>query len=257
VVYLPLEDVQYTRSRAATAVGPDAAIMLRHDWTTLSALPPDRWLGALFSFDLGDAVSSLVEMALAVGGFHDPRVATTGTMNAWGDHVGHTPALGAIDAPILARITPHYPTAEQIRDGEGTRMVGEFLDWAHAHHVRAIGGLPTGFADAPMPSATRAAIESVYRVHAAAFLVLPNRSEYPRDAFFDTDKHLNEPAQIVHSRAVAFALRGMLRDVAHNGGNGPGRCAGRFPPVQPWAPCAVLEWVPDAVRRSCATQSGF
>ncbi len=31
--------------RAATAVGPDAAIMFRHDWRTLASLPPGRWLG--------------------------------------------------------------------------------------------------------------------------------------------------------------------------------------------------------------------
>src|ERR1700748_1808701 len=45
-VYLPLEEEQYIRPRTATAVGPDAAIMLRHDWATLATLGPDRWLGA-------------------------------------------------------------------------------------------------------------------------------------------------------------------------------------------------------------------
>src|SRR3984885_8852172 len=39
VVYLPMEEAQYVRDRAATALGPDAAIMLRHDRTTLVNLP--------------------------------------------------------------------------------------------------------------------------------------------------------------------------------------------------------------------------
>ncbi|MDE2515549.1 MAG: hypothetical protein KGL12_05955, partial [Rhodospirillales bacterium] len=180
LVYLPLEEAQYTRSRAATDVGPDAAIMLRHDWATLATLPPDRWLGALFAFDLRGALSSLIEMSLVAARFEDPRAATVGTMNAWGDHVGHTPELGAANAPVLARAVPYHPNAAQIRAGYGTVLVGHFLDWARAHHVRAIGGLPAGFADSPIPAATRAEIASVFRAHGAAFLVLPNHSLYPR-----------------------------------------------------------------------------
>lgn len=37
IVYLPMEEAQYTRSRAANAVGPDAAIMFRSDWHTLGS----------------------------------------------------------------------------------------------------------------------------------------------------------------------------------------------------------------------------
>ncbi len=47
VVYMPMETAQYIRSRSATRVGPDAAIMLRHDRATLAGLPADRWAGAL------------------------------------------------------------------------------------------------------------------------------------------------------------------------------------------------------------------
>lgn len=42
VVYLPLEQPQYVRTRAAIRLGPDAAIMLRHDRATLATLPWDR-----------------------------------------------------------------------------------------------------------------------------------------------------------------------------------------------------------------------
>src|SRR5208282_6036211 len=48
VVYLPMEQEQYAAGRSATSLGPDAAIMFRHDWTTLAALAPKRWLAALF-----------------------------------------------------------------------------------------------------------------------------------------------------------------------------------------------------------------
>ena len=59
VVYLPMEEAQYVRTYAATSVGPDAAIMFRHDWTTLFGLSPGRVVGAAFSFDPRAALMSL------------------------------------------------------------------------------------------------------------------------------------------------------------------------------------------------------
>jgi hypothetical protein len=209
-VYLPLEEAQYVRSRAATVVGPDAAIMLRHDRATLAKLLPDRWLGALFSFDLRGAVSSVIEMALVAVHFHDPRVEVTGATNAWGDHVGHTLQFAAISVPVLAAAHPTHATPSAIAAGDGTAEVVTFLHWANAHQVQVIGGLPTGFADTPMPAATIAAIRAVFATNGAEFLLLPTHSEYPRAAFFDTPEHLNEPAQIAHSILVAAGLRQIL-----------------------------------------------
>lgn len=211
-VYLPMEEAQYVRSRAATMVGPDAAIMLRHDRATLLRLPPDRWAGALFSVDLRGALLAPMEMALVAGGFHDPRAAVEGESNGWGDHVGHSAALGAANQPVLAVAHPWHAGAAEIRAGYGSRLIGRFITWARRHEVTVIGGLPTEFADSPMPAATLAAIRQVYRSHGAAFLELPNRSRYPRADFFDSPDHLNESAQRRHSAAVAAALLRLLAD---------------------------------------------
>lgn len=121
VVYLPMEQAQYTRTRFATALGPDAAIMFRHDWTTLARLRTERWVAALFAFDLRGALMSLIEMALVAGGFHDPRASVTGTSNAWGDHVGHTTALGAANQASIRAMEVPSVSAASIRDGYGTR----------------------------------------------------------------------------------------------------------------------------------------
>jgi hypothetical protein len=206
VVYLPMEEAQYTRPHAAIMLGPDAAIMLRHDWSTLVSLPPERWLAALFAYDLRGAVMSLVETTLVAQGFHDPRAEVTGATNAWGDHVGHTAALAATSAIMLAAAAPVHMRAAAIREGDGTRLIIAFIVWARRHGVEVIGGLPTGFSDAPMPPETLAAIRAVYRGNHARFLALGNLSRYPRSAFFDTPEHLNEPAQLVHSRLLAAAL---------------------------------------------------
>ncbi|MDR3536741.1 MAG: hypothetical protein P4L71_09605 [Acetobacteraceae bacterium] len=211
IVYLPMEEEQYVRRHAAAMLGPDAAIMLRHDRATLAGLPPDRWIAALFAYDLRGAVMSLIETALVARGFHDPRAAATGSSNAWGDHVGHTVALAASSVAVLAAITPLHPSATEIRTGDGSAVIVAFIGWARVHGVAVIGGLGTGFADTPPPPETVAAIRALYRGNGAGFLALPNLSRYPRSAFFDTAEHLNEPAQIAHSRLIATALRSALR----------------------------------------------
>ncbi len=211
VVYLPMEPEQYTRSRAETALGPDAAIMFRHDWRTLAALPPHRWIAALFSFDLRTALMGPIETALVISHFHDPRAEVTGNTNAWGDHVGHTPALAEASQSVLADVIPHHPTAGQIDSGYGATLIARFTRWARGHGVRVVGGLPTEFADTPIPNATIAAIRVIYLANGGDFLELPNRSLYPRSAFFDAAEHLSEPWQISHSRAVAKGLARLLQ----------------------------------------------
>ncbi|MDR3532661.1 MAG: hypothetical protein P4L90_19175 [Rhodopila sp.] len=206
IVYLPLEEAQYTRLRATADLGPDASIMLRHDRTTLWTLPLRRQISALFASDLREAVMSVIETALADDGFHDPRADAIGGYNLLGDHVGHTAALASANWSALAGATPYHPTDAQITAGYGTVLVVDFLRWAGQHGVRVIGGLPTGFADSPISDDSVTVIRAIYRDHGAGFLELPNRSRYPRAAFFDTPDHLNEAAQISHSAAVAAAL---------------------------------------------------
>jgi hypothetical protein len=207
VVYLPMEEAQYVRTRTATGLGPDAAIMFRHDWRTLLSLPQQRWFAALFSFDLRAALMGPIESALQVAHFHDPRAAVTGATNAWGDHVGHTAELAAANQAMLATTVPHHVSAAQICVGYGSTLIAGFTRWASAHGVRVIGGLPTEFADAPMPDATLEAIRAVYVANGGDFLALPNHSRYPRPAFFDTAEHLNEAWQIIHSKLLAEQLR--------------------------------------------------
>ena len=210
VVYLPMEEEQYTRSRAASALGPDASIMFRRDWRTLSALPPERWLAAFFSYNLRTALMSLIEMAMVEARFHDPRPETTGEMNAWGDHAGHTTERALSSRAVLAGVVPHHATAAEIAAGHGAALIGTFVHWAAAHGIRAIGGPSTQFIDSPTPNATEQAIRWIYQANGGEYLEVPGRARYPRTAFFDTAEHLNEPWQIWHSIIVAEAMAQQL-----------------------------------------------
>jgi len=215
VVYLPMEEEQYTRSHVATALGPDAAIMFRHDWRTLGELPAERWLAALFSYDLRAALMSMIELALVAGGFHDPRPDVTGDTNAWGDHIGHTAELAETSRVVLAKVKPHHATAAQIGAGYGSALIADFVRWANDHGIRAIGGPPTEFADSPMPDGTEQATRSIYLAAGGVYLEVPGGGRYPRLAFFDNAEHLSEPWQIWHSFVVAEALgRRLNRPVA-------------------------------------------
>jgi hypothetical protein len=210
VVYMPLEEAQYVRTFAATALGPDAEIMFRHDWSTLASLGPDRMLGAVFSFNARSVLMSLIETALVGSGFEDPREAALGSTNAWGDHIGHTPAQGEVNAARLAIELPYHQSAADIETGDGTAMVRDFLTWAIDHGVRVVGGLPAGFAESPIQNAARNAIRTVFITGGARFIDLGDHGRYPRSAFFDTPDHLNEVAQIAHSRSVAAELAVVL-----------------------------------------------
>ena len=197
--------------------------MFRHDWTTLGELPAKRGPAAFFAFDLRTAVMSVIEMSLVAARFHDPRGEIAETINAWGDHVGHTAARGAANQTMIAELAVPAVAAGWIRDGYGASQIADFVTWAHLHGVRVIGGLPTGLHVVALPDDTQAAIEAVYLAHGGDFLVLANRSRYPLAAFFNTPLHLNEPCQIVHSIMLARALAPLL-----------GRSA-RAPPAASWA----------------------
>jgi len=209
-LYLPMEPEQYTRTRAAAETGPDAAIMARHDRATLATLPPSRWLAAFFSFDLRAGIMSAIEMLLRATRFSDPRAAISGETNAWGDHIGHDAARATLNAAALRAMTPQPPDAKEIRAGHGAALIAAFTRRMQARGVRVIGGLSTGFLDAPLSLAAIAAIAAVYTDNGGFFLALPNLSRYPRADFFDSPEHLSEPYQIAHARAVALALAPLI-----------------------------------------------
>src|SRR5208337_1739196 len=126
IVYMPLEEAQYVRPPAAAALGPDAAIMLRHDRTTLWTMPVHRQLAALFASDLRGGIMSLIETALVDSAFQDPREAVTGSFNTWGDHVGHTERLGASSETALAAATPVHPSGGRSAPDTAPRRCGTF-----------------------------------------------------------------------------------------------------------------------------------
>ena len=210
LVYLPLEYESYTRSRVQIQTGMDAAYRFRHDKASLAVRGAEGVVRAAFMFSLPALVHSLGEMGLKAAGV--ARRFNADTLDRQGDETGHDGAKAAPYAAVIRRTPQVMPdTSSLLSNPDGSQAaIAAFLDWAKAHGVTAVGGLPTVFNDRPVQDAVLEALHGFYDRHGAGFLVLPNRSQYPRADFYDTAYHLRQSAQIAHSRSVAQGLRPFL-----------------------------------------------
>jgi hypothetical protein len=208
ILYLPMEAQQYTTTRAENRVGPDAALLLRHNRAQLRHLPPDRIIGAAFATSLPDIIDDLAEMGLARAGIGTPTTRLAGQFDVMGDRQ-NTP-LSQADPGLLALLHRREPSAAALRSSYGARLIAAFVARESARGIIVIGGLPTDFIDIPIPPASIAAMEAAYTSHGGLFLRLDNLSRYERADFFDSQDHLAGPCQIYHSIKIAAALAALL-----------------------------------------------
>jgi len=210
LVYLPIEFDIYSRPKIQLMTGMDAAYRFRHDKASLADRGAEGVARAAFMFSLPTLVQSVGEMGLKVAGVH--RRFGLDTLDKQGDETGHD---GAKAIPYLAvvRSEPqNLPDNEKLFDHpDGSQAaITAFLDWCHAQEIVAVGGLPTVYNDVPIPDAPIARLRDFYARHGAKFLVLANRSQYPRSAFYDSNYHLRESWQGRHSMLLGEGLRPLL-----------------------------------------------
>jgi hypothetical protein len=210
LAYMPVEFDIYPHPRAQLLTGMDAAYRFRHDKASLAERGPEGVIRAAFMFSLPTLVQSLGEMALAEAGVR--RRFGLDTLNKQGDEIGHDGAKANAYLATIRSESQRMPETETLlTDPEaGAQAIASFLDWCRVHGVTAVGGLPTVFNDRPIPDAPIAELRAFYGKHGAGFLVLPNRSQYPRSAFYDSDYHLRESWQRRHSVLLAAQLRPLL-----------------------------------------------
>jgi len=210
LVYMPIEYDLYSRTRLQMMTGMDAAYRFRHDKASLAVRGPEGMVRAAFMFSLPTLVQSLGEMGLQAAGVH--RRFNLDTLDRQGDETGHDGAKAIPYRDVIAQAREELPDITGVLshpDG-AQQTIADFLDWARGRGVIAVGGLPTIFDDRPVPDASIAALKIFYARHGADFLVLQNRSQYPRDDFYDTGSHLRQSAAEAHSRLLAQALRPLL-----------------------------------------------
>jgi hypothetical protein len=209
LVYLPIEYGVYSRSKVQMMTGMDAAYRFRHDKASLATRGAEGVTRAAFMFSLPTLVQSIGEMGLNAVGVR--RRFNIDTLDRQGDEIGHggdktRPYPGVIRGThaILPGITLlDHP------DGAQAAII-RFLDFCRTRGVTAVGGLPTVSDDMPVPEFDIQRLQNFYTRHGARFVLMPNRSQYPRADFYDTDYHLRQSAQERHSRMLANALRPLL-----------------------------------------------
>ncbi len=210
LAYMPIEYDIYSMPRTRLFTGMDAAYRFRHDKASLAERGPQGVMRAAFMFGLPTLVQSLGEMALAEAGVR--RRFGLDTLDKQGDETGHDDAKAVSYLAVIRAEPENMPDNHTLLanpDG-GQAAIAAFLDWCRAHGVTAVGGLPTIFNDRPIPNAPIDTLRAFYGAHGARFLVLPNRSQYPRSVFYDSSYHLRESWQKRHSALLAEKLGPLL-----------------------------------------------
>jgi hypothetical protein len=205
IVYLPIEFESLSAKKEEMMGGAELPYIVAYDHKYLKGMGFERLLHALFYFDLKFLFSGLGEMLL--DRMHFERRFTLDTLTPQGDESGHTLENGLPYREYLDNLVWIPPGAEQF-DVTSYRVetLDEFLGWATSRNIQVIGGLPTTFDDEPVPDELVARLCAWYRRHGHRFMVLENKSQYPRSSFYDTAYHLVEEQQISHSRLVAGRL---------------------------------------------------
>jgi len=210
IVYLPLEYGALSGTKQEVMAGAEQPYVVAYNHDYLKGMGFERLMHALFYFDLKFLISGFGEMLL--DSMHVKRRFSPDTLTRQGDESGHTLEKGSPYREQLASLEWSPPALQDFAgDSFKAGLLGDFLDWAAERKIQVIGGLPTTFDDEPVPDEFIARLCAWYRQHGQEFMVLENKSRYPRSSFYDTPYHLVEEQQIDHSRLVAGRL-GEIRD---------------------------------------------
>jgi hypothetical protein len=209
VVYMPMELQQYTMSAAAYRAAVDGAFLLRHDRHVLAQLPLSRVVGAVFCCGLGDLTEALAEMPLAEASAIKPEALLAEEYDEQGDRTDN--GLYKRDAALLPLAPRALPSAEEIYSGYGSALIAAFVTKEARTGVIVIGGMPVDYVAAHVSGEVTSVIADIYVGNGGRFVVLPNQSEYPRADFFNSEDHLVQPCQYMHSIYLARRLGVLLR----------------------------------------------
>jgi hypothetical protein len=208
ILYMPLEYM--TEHGAFLEVGTEADYVVAYDHSALRTLyTPRQAMSAVFGFGIRDFFESIGEMGLKAAGKQTRYSVKTLTLQ--GDESGHVPSRGKEYAAFVRQQDAPHPIAALYRSSSEMAQVEKIIRLARDKGVIVVGGLPTTVSEAPVTNDVVSAIRDFYASRGECFVALPNLSQYPVGAFYDSNYHLSEPAQIRHSLIVGSALKDIAR----------------------------------------------
>jgi hypothetical protein len=209
LIYLPLE---YRRADFYDPdfVGDESKVLMYRAPARLFQLY--SWRGVLeaaFAYDPRYLISGIGEMLLHHAGIG--RRFSLGTMNAVGDETGHNAVAAAPYRTYVSTMSRIVVDKRAYTDLRYWTDMTEAISALRQRGAIVVGGLPTTFDDTLIGPATIPFLQRFYASQGACFVILPNRSLYPRASFFDTEYHLQERWQHYHSELLAPELARIFR----------------------------------------------
>jgi hypothetical protein len=210
LLYLPLE---YHATQTAAVddsrlrVGGESNYVVAYQKSDLLHYSYGQIADALFQFDLRYLLSAIGEMGLHAAG--KQRRFSVATMTPQGDEKLHTQAKGTAYEQFVNGLQP--PKAGLLPKYLEHELMQMFAV-LEGRGISVVGGLPTTFEDVELRHEIVKKRRDFFVQNGQCFVELQNRSLYPRGRFFDTAYHLNEEAQIEHSRALAPYLKRHVGD---------------------------------------------
>lgn len=200
ILYLPLE-YRPEPTNSSTDIGNEAPFIVAYDKPSLLMYHPVQLARAIFYFDLPYVFSGIGEMALHTLG--KERRYGTKTLTRQGDESGHD-ALKA--KPYVDFIRTLKPSIFRVAAYDDLSDIEKVLTDADKRGVLVVGGLPTAFTDEVIDKSIWDRLKSLYVSRGHCFVMLKNKSLYPREDFYDTASHLQEKFQIAHTQMLAPIL---------------------------------------------------
>lgn len=203
-VVLPLEYGFYSASEDKELSGVVGNVnIIENDPTYLTKFGLHRFMYAIFSKNLQYVIGSIIENMLYKVNFK--MRFNIDQLNKNGDMTGHTISNGAIYTKHIEHLTAARPESAACLNSFGKQVIIEYINYVHQHNGEVYGALPTTFNSALSIEDTRniSCIRNLYLDNGAKFIDLSNNSMYSRESFYDTFYHLNQEAQIEHSKLIS------------------------------------------------------
>ncbi len=209
VVYLPLE--YHPLCLRSTRTKSERIYLASYAPDMLSVMQLRDRMDTWFCFELGDLFSEMIERKAARSSSIANRRAET---NRWGDQVGYTMESAKRFRDRILNATPEsLPRASDFRGDSRTKIVlRDFMERCTKRGITVIGGLPTTFVDRNIDPDLIKEIRSFYESHGHHFVLLDNKSQYPRHMFYDSPYHLVDSAAAEHTRLLAAEIIKIIED---------------------------------------------
>lgn len=206
-VYLPLEYHSLVSQGRTTKT--EYLYLSSYGRETADSYPPVERVRIAFCRDLGDFFAEPTEVLAARSQALANR---RSRMNQWGDQVGYDLEKAMRFREKLLKSPPKpIPNAEALSESlPQMKRLAEFLDNCASRGITVVGGLPTTFEDRDLDERMVEKLAAFYRSHGQNFVVLSNRSQYPRKMFFDSQYHLIDTEAERHTRRIGGELKSLV-----------------------------------------------